>query len=389
MAAAALGLALVLGWPSPEPDGGDDGRRTAWQRSLGVPSYTTARTGGEVGGDAAAPLSLSVSAKERVVGPRLVARVRRLVPEEGLAPLEVDPAPPVALDDVEERPAVAALEEPAAAPPPAETVIRRGPPPSRVPAWLRHAVAASPVDDRPVVAVILDDLGLRRRETAALIDLPAPLTLAFLPYAAGVQRQASAAREAGHEVLVHVPMEPQGGEDPGPGALLTSLPDDEFRSRLRRYLGRFDGYVGVNNHMGSRATEDRGKMALVMEELRQRGLLFVDSRTTPRSVAGTEALRRGVPHAGRDVFLDNVAEVAYIRAQLDKVETVARRTGAAVAIGHPYPETVEALAGWLPQLQARGLALVPVSAVVARRLCRDGTLPAACRAYAALHDPVR
>ena len=126
----------------------------------------------------------------------------------------------------------------------------------------------------------------------------------------------------------------------------------------------------------------------VTEELGARGLLFVDSRTTPLSVAAAEAHRRGVPSTGRDVFLDNVADVARIRAQLRHAETIARRTGAAIAIGHPYPETVAALAEWLPTLEERGFALVPVTTVVARRLCRDGTLPAACRAYAALQTPV-
>ncbi|HET6520585.1 MAG TPA: divergent polysaccharide deacetylase family protein, partial [Geminicoccaceae bacterium] len=281
--------------------------------------------------------------------------------------------PPRSMEEIEPAIAPAARGRP----PP-------GLPPS-TPPWLRHAAAGvGPVDGRPVVAVIVDDLGLSRRRAAEIIDLPSPLTLAFLPYAAGVAEQAAAARRAGHELLVHLPMEPLGTDDPGPQALLTSLPDSEFRHRLRWGLARFDGYVGVNNHMGSRATADRRKMALVMQELSARGLLFVDSRTTPQSVAGAEARRRGVPHTGRDVFLDNVPDGGYIRARLRQVETIARRTGAAVAIGHPYPETVAALREWLATLESRGFSLVAVTAVVAQRLCRDGTRVAACRAYAAL-----
>jgi polysaccharide deacetylase 2 family uncharacterized protein YibQ len=267
-------------------------------------------------------------------------------------------------------------------PPPAAGQGRSGPP-----TWLRNAVAAKPVDGRPVIAVIVDDLGLNRRHTAETIALPGPLTMAFLPYAGDLGRQARAARAAGHELLVHLPMEPIGAEDPGPDPLLASLSDDELRERLRHAMARMDGYVGVNNHMGSRLTADRRAMAVVMQELQARGLLFIDSRTTPLTVAGAEAHRWGVPHAGRDVFLDNEANIGPIKAQLAMLESVARRTGAAIGIGHPYPETIAALAEWLPTLEARGFSLVPVSALVAHRLCRDGTLPSACRAYAALRAP--
>ncbi len=402
IAAAALAAALLLSWPSPEPARLDDGQREAWRRSLTVTSHAVARARFDVIPEAgevdvtSTPVSLSVSSKERIAGPRLMARLEPampevIVPEEGLAPLPIEPIEEEGPEP--ERPAEDAVgatpEKPEKAPAVAPPPPRREWAPGTQPPWLRYAaVAANPLDSRPVVAVVLDDLGLRRRLTTEIIGLPGPLTLAFLPYAGGVEKQAEAARRAGHELLVHVPMEPLGSEDPGPQALLTSLSDDEFLRRLRRDLARFDGYVGVNNHMGSKATADSRKMALIMRELGDRGLLFLDSRTTPLSVAGAQALRHGVPHAGRDVFLDNIADVGHITEQLRHVEAIARRTGAAVAIGHPYPETVAALSEWLPTLERRGFNLVPVTAVVAQRVCRDGTLPAACRAYAALHTPV-
>jgi polysaccharide deacetylase 2 family uncharacterized protein YibQ len=260
----------------------------------------------------------------------------------------------------------------------------------RTPTWLRNAVAAPLPDGRPMIAMVIDDLGLRRANTAALIALPGPLTLAFLPYADALEPQTRAARAAGHELLVHVPMEATGHEWPGPNALLSALSPTEMLSRLRAQLRSFPDFVGVNNHMGSLLTADHAEMALVMAELRARELLFLDSRTTAKSVATTEAQRLGVPHAERDVFLDNELGLDYVRRQLVQTEQLARRQGYAVAIGHPHDVTIEALRGWLPSLEERGFALVPISAVVARESCASGllTLSSACGRYLSAHNTV-
>jgi uncharacterized protein len=253
-------------------------------------------------------------------------------------------------------------------------------PPARggTPAWLRNAVPSPAVDDRPVIAVVLDDLGMNRTSTAAINRLKAPLTLAFLPYAGALDRQTEAARAAGHELLVHVPMEPVGKEWPGPGALVSSLDDGEILRRLRTQLQSFDGYVGINNHMGSLLTADRHRMAIVMAEMRRNGLLFLDSRTTGASVGAAEARRHGVPHATRDVFLDNDIDAPYIERRLAEVERVARRHDMAVAIGHPHDATIAALRRWLPTLEAKGFALVPISTIVARRACTQGLVDDVC-----------
>ncbi|MGI9434776.1 MAG: divergent polysaccharide deacetylase family protein [Geminicoccaceae bacterium] len=251
--------------------------------------------------------------------------------------------------------------------------IRRRPR-DNAPSWLKNAVSASLVDDRPVIAVVLDDLGLNRRNTAAINDLPAPLTLAFLPYAGRIEAQAKAAQQAGHELMLHLPMEPFGSSWPGPDALITSLEESEFAARLEKNLNSFDGFVGINNHMGSRLTADRGRMDLVMRELRSRDILFLDSKTSSRSVAVEMANRNGVPNTIRDVFLDHVIDGATIRRQMALVERIARQSGSAVAIGHPHNATLDALRSWLPGLAGRGFALVPISAVVARRACSDGLL---------------
>jgi polysaccharide deacetylase 2 family uncharacterized protein YibQ len=258
------------------------------------------------------------------------------------------------------------------------------------PTWLRNAVAPPLIDDRPEIAIMIDDLGLNRRNTAALNSLPGPLTLAFLPYAGALEQQAQAARAAGHELMLHVPMEPIGADWPGPDALLSSQSPSEFLSRFRAQLRSFRGFVGVNNHMGSLLTTDRFKMDEVMTELKARGLLFIDSRTTSKTVAGAEAQRLGVPHADRDVFLDNEADLDAIRRQLAATERIARRRGVAIAIGHPHDLTIEALRGWLPTLEERGFALVPISTVVARESCAHGLLVATtCGRYVSAHNTIQ
>ncbi len=160
-------------------------------------------------------------------------------------------------------------------------------------------------------------------------------------------------------------MEPTGNETPGPQALLTSHTEQELLAAIEWNLTRFEGFVGVNNHMGSLFTKDRERMRLVMEELQQRGLLFLDSLTVPNSQGAKLAKSLGMPWAGRDVFLDNEIDEAAILAQLRQVERIALRRGTAIAIGHPHGATLRALRLWIPTLEGKGLVLVPLSSVVA------------------------
>jgi uncharacterized protein len=236
------------------------------------------------------------------------------------------------------------------------------------PAWLRYAVAAPLAAGRPMVAIVLDDLGLDRKRTQRAIALKAPLTLSFMTYAEDLARQTAAAHQAGHELLLHVPMQAiDAHEDPGPNGLLVSLGRDEILRRLRWDLARFPGYVGINNHMGSRFTGDAAGMTPVLDELHERGLLFLDSRTTAQTVGESIAHRIGVPSASRDVFLDDDQTAPAIAARLADVERIARRRGSAIAIGHAHDATLTALTEWLATLDARHLALVPLSAVVRQR----------------------
>ncbi|MGH7123027.1 MAG: divergent polysaccharide deacetylase family protein, partial [Stellaceae bacterium] len=237
-----------------------------------------------------------------------------------------------------------------------------------IPAWIRNAVAAPARNGRPRIAVVIDDLGLDRARSARAIALPAPLTLAFLPYATDLGSQTEAARKAGHELLVHVPMEPIGkNNDAGPSPLEIGMSSAAVVQRLRWDLSRFEGYVGIDNHMGSRFTADAEALQPVMQELRDRGLLFLDSRTVPHSAGLPVAARYGVPHAGRDVFLDDEISSPAIAAQLAELERVARHGGSAIAIGHPHDATLDALKTWLRDAPAKGFVLVPVSAIVKER----------------------
>jgi hypothetical protein len=238
------------------------------------------------------------------------------------------------------------------------------------PLWRRNATSANASRGRPMIAVVIDDLGPNLRNARRTITLPAPLTLAFLSYADHLEDLTSKARVSGHELMLHVPMEPEeSSQDPGPNALLTDLAPAENRRRLNWGLARFSGYVGVNNHMGSKFTRSREGMDLVMAELGKRGLLFLDSRTIADSRAEDAAAAFQVPFVERNVFIDNDHENrASIRAQLSKLEALARRSGYAVAIGHPHDETLDVLAKWLPLAEERGFSLVPISEIVQQRL---------------------
>lgn len=282
-------------------------------------------------------------------------------------------------------PAPAVPEQPAAPPPPLAAPTKPAPAPSQVaalpaapprplpplvappagtPAWKYFALPAPAATGQPRIVIVIDDMGVDRHRSDKVASLPGPLTLAWLPYARDLPQQTEKARAHGHELIVHMPMEPTGKEDPGPGALLTRLDEATLRQRLTANLSAFHGFVGINNHMGSRFTADRAGMAVVMAELGARGLMFLDSRTTATTAAGPLSAHYHVPMLSRDVFLDHVMTAQGVAASLAKVEQIAARNGLAIAIGHPHDVTIAALSQWLPTLQAKGFQLVPLTAAV-------------------------
>ncbi len=234
-----------------------------------------------------------------------------------------------------------------------------------LPPWLENAVAIPDVaEESPMIAIVIDDLGINRKMTQEVLELPGPLTASFLYYADDLPDQTRQAEAAGHELLVHTPMEPiNAGFDPGPGALKTQMSAQEITDRLDLMLEAFSGYVGINNHMGSRFTANEQVMRPVMEEVKKRGLLFLDSLTSSRSVAGRIADEQNIPYAVRNVFLDNAQDEREIMKQLALLERHARKHRFAVGIGHPHKETVQALKRWIPQAKQKGFVFVPISMI--------------------------
>lgn len=233
--------------------------------------------------------------------------------------------------------------------------------------WRRNAVPFRDLASRPLVAIVIDDVGLDQPRSRRAWELPGPLTMSFLPYARDLREQAKAARARGHELMLHLPMEPTGRNDPGPNALLVSLNDAELRQRTTAALDSFDGFAGVNNHMGSRFTTFKPGMETVLRQLKVRGLMFLDSRTSAQSVGDQLAQEMGVPSIVRHVFLDDEETLAAVRRKLAEAEAIARRQGFVVVIGHPHEVTLQALGEWLPGVQGKGLALAPATAVLRKR----------------------
>ncbi|OSM06770.1 hypothetical protein MAIT1_00371 [Magnetofaba australis IT-1] len=213
------------------------------------------------------------------------------------------------------------------------------------------------------LALIIDDLGYNGPIGRAIAKLPGQLTLAILPGGNYSRQVVNLGVREGKEIMLHQPMEPQGYPrvNPGPGALLKGMPDKRIRRILAHNLDEFPEAIGVNNHMGSRLTTDRSAMNAVMGVILQRGLYFVDSRTSGKTVAFSAAANQGVPRAQRAVFIDNTRSKSAILNQLRQLERVGRSHGEAVGIGHPYPETLAALRSWLPMLARKNIQLVSAS----------------------------
>ena len=247
-------------------------------------------------------------------------------------------------------------------------------PPPRVgadtpPVWRRHANAMPPLDGKPAITIIIDDMGWMHPNTAQIAALPGPLTLSWFPFAPRLPEQVAAAMARGHETMLHMPMQAGGNSlaQTGPDPLRVDLPPEINLARLRAAMAAVPMTVGLNNHMGTVATRDPALMDLVAAETRDRGLLFIDSLTVAHSVALGRAITAGVPAAARDVFIDWRNDPATIGVQLADIEAQAVRHGHCIAIGHPRPHTIAALEAWLPTLPGRGFALWPVSATVAWR----------------------
>jgi len=212
-------------------------------------------------------------------------------------------------------------------------------------------------------AIIIDDLGGNLEAARKLLALPYCLTFSVLPHLRASAETAREAQTAGREVMLHLPMEPEAPSQasPGKGEIRVGMTSSEVEHILQSDLASVPQAVGVNNHMGSRATADPRLMAAVMRSLAGHHLFFVDSRTSAASTAFETARRQGLPAFYRSVFLDDTRSVSYTLGQLRQFRHVLEDQGAALAIGHPYPTTIAALAKFLPELERDDVQLAPAS----------------------------
>ncbi|MDY6851505.1 MAG: divergent polysaccharide deacetylase family protein [Thermodesulfobacteriota bacterium] len=216
--------------------------------------------------------------------------------------------------------------------------------------------------DRPMVAIVIDDFGGSRSQARCFLKLKAPVAFSVLPFLEQSRETARLAHKKGLVVMLHLPMQPSHWPeiDPGPGALLVSMKRAEIERRVRAALDAVPFIQGVNNHMGSRFTEDRERMGWTLAEIKKRGLFFLDSRTSTRSQAYAEARRLRMPSARRSIFLDNIQEPEAIRVQLRKLAAKARDKGRAIGIGHPYSITCQVLKSEYNNLISK-VDLVPIT----------------------------
>lgn len=215
-------------------------------------------------------------------------------------------------------------------------------------------------------AIVIDDMGNDLEAARKLMALNYPLTYSVLPYLRYSQATAQEAHRSGHEVMLHLPMEPEGGAPvpPGRGAILVGMRNGEVERLVKDDLAAVPYVAGVNNHMGSRATQDEALMADVMEVLANHRLYFIDSRTSGASVALEEARRKHLPAFYRSVFLDNTETVDYTLGQLREFRRKVEERGVALAIGHPHATTIVALEKFLPELERSDIELVAPSQIV-------------------------
>ena len=224
--------------------------------------------------------------------------------------------------------------------------------------------ATKPLTGRPLVAIVIDDMGYRQNTGKALLALDLPLSFAFLPFTPFSDELQQEAQAKGRDILLHLPLEPMDAKaHPGQGALTTAMGPEAMKSIFQGDLQTVPNAIGVNNHMGSRFTADPQAMRSLMAMVQARGLFFLDSVTAANSVGYDLAHEMGVKTERRTVFLDNDQNPDKIRAQLDLLVKLAGEHGQAIGIGHPYPATVEALRRYQTQLRTR-TEMVGVSRLV-------------------------
>lgn len=222
-----------------------------------------------------------------------------------------------------------------------------------------------PKKPKGVIAIVIDDIGYNIKAARELIEMDVSITLSILPHLPYSIQVAEEARNKGRDVLLHLPMEPiDSKQNPGEGSLFTAMSSEEIKGIMNKDLKAVPYIIGVNNHMGSKFSEDEERMRVVLEEIREEGFFFLDSKTSKDSKGYSVAKEMGVKAIERDVFLDNERDVDYIKRQLVELSSIARKRGFAVAIGHPHPSTITAIREMLPAFKRDGIEVVPLSSLV-------------------------
>ncbi len=240
------------------------------------------------------------------------------------------------------------------------------PPKEEIPPAVTEAPKPLIPKEPPKVAIVIDDMGQDLKKLNQLIQLHAPITIAVIPNLRYSKETSDKANGKGLEVLLHLPMEPKDLKDnnPGKGALFTNMTPDEIRNEMERDFKSVPNAIGVNNHMGSKFTENEALMKTVLQVVKKKDMFFLDSRTSSNSVAGKVAREIGVRNADRNVFLDNTRDDKYIKGQIAQLVATAKKRGKAIAIGHPYPETIKALKETVSKLNDSGVKVVKLSEIV-------------------------
>jgi len=217
----------------------------------------------------------------------------------------------------------------------------------------------------PKAAFIIDDLGYETEVAKKIVELEFPIALSILPFLQYSEFIAEEAKKNNQEIMLHLPMEPSNSSaNPGPGAIKSYMSEEEIRQAVRDCILNFPYIIGANNHMGSKITEDREIMEIILEEIREYNLFFIDSITTKDSIAYEVAQEMEIKSAVRSVFLDNENDMEYIKGQMLEVQETALREGEVIAIGHSRVNTFYVLKRMVPELIKAGIEIVPVSELV-------------------------
>jgi hypothetical protein len=233
--------------------------------------------------------------------------------------------------------------------------------------WKNFVATYNRADNRPKIALIVSELGLMPKITdRAITELPGAVTLAFSPYGTDIKAWMKKARALNHELLMQLPMEPlfYPNSDPGPWAILASKPWEENSKQLALVADTGESYVGFLAYMGGKFLSIDGAMRPLLEDVKKRGLIFIDNGSTPGSIAGKIAAEIKSPFAAAAINIDSDPAKSIIIAKLQELETQAKSNGYAIGLARNYPVSVDAIKQWSADLDARGLALVPISAML-------------------------